>query len=530
MSRLARLAYPVLFAISLVLAIALKGAGQYSASDLALVTVATVVVTVLAIATVALLVRALDRSERAAPLTATLAMLVVAWFFFYVPAQRAAQAITWRGSRDELLIPIGIVATVLIAIWLVRQSAERLDAINGFMLRFGVLLLVVVGGRLAVSQGYTPPAAKRSALVRQLAEPVRIASASAAERNQPKRDIYPIVLDGHSNMRVAREVAQFEDSSFVDSLRTLGFVIPQDMHSNYVQTILSMPSLLNGSHLTQLTNDAGIDNPSFALPGYLVENNRTARFLRTQGYKYVLFPSMWWTQSQHSPLADVVYDSRPERTLANEARRTELRQAVFNSTLLRYKSLSVLDTLHEKRTMEGLKRLAADPAPTFAFAHVLLPHMPYYLDASCHVLQRPIIPEVEDSSAAQRAARMEQRKCVDSMVLDVVTTVLHESKTPPVIMVVGDHGSRFNAPRFVDHADSLPPAFMRERFGAMGAFYMPAGGDTLFTGHVSLVNVVGKVLRYYFGADLPTNPDDMYVSGTRPFHFYPVDSTGYLTR
>jgi hypothetical protein len=529
LARFGRVAYPILFAISLVLAIALRGAGQYRASDLALVTTVVVIATALALAVVTVLVRVLDRTPRAAPLAALLTMLLVTWFFFYVPAQHAAEAITWRGSRDAVLMPLGILATIGIVRWLVRQSAARLESINRVMLRFGVLLVVVVGGQLAFSQGYTP-AATRSAFVRQLTAPLRIAATPPPARNEPKRDIYLIVLDGHANMRVAQEVAQLEDSSFMDSLRALGFVIPREMHSNYTQTILSLPSLLNASHLTGLTADAGIDNQSFALPGYLVENNRAARFLRKQGYKYVLFPSMWWTQTQHSPLADEVFDNRPDRTLSNEVRRTELRQAVFNSTLLRYRPLTVLDTLHERRTMEGLKRLPADPAPTFAFAHILLPHIPYYLDASCHVVARPILPEEEDASPAQRAARTAQQRCVDSMVLDVVTTLLRDSRTPPVILVVGDHGSRFAAPRFVEHPDSLPPAFMRERFGAFGAFHAPAGGDSLFAGSASLVNVMGNVLRFYFGADLQPQADDMYVSGTRLFHFYPVDSMGYLSR
>jgi len=257
---------------------------------------------------------------------------------------------------------------------------------------------------------------------------------------------------------------------------------------------------------------------------------RTARFLRSRGYKYVLFPSMWWMQSQHSPLADVVFDPRPARTIENELRRTELRQAVVSSTLLRFWRWNWVDPGHEFRTMEGLKRVPADPAPTFAFAHILLPHPPYYLDASCHPVAHPITSDQEDGSPAQRAAALAQTRCVDRMVLDLVTTLLRDSPVPPVIVVVGDHGSRFSAPKFAKHPDSLPTEFMRERFGAFGAFYLPAGGDSAFTGSVSLVNVMGNVLRYYFGVELASSPDDMYVSGEFLYRFYQVDSTGYLGR
>jgi hypothetical protein len=174
---------------------------------------------------------------------------------------------------------------------------------------------------------------------------------------------------------------------------------------------------------------------------------------------------------------------------------------------------------------------ASGGAPKFVFAHVLLPHMPYYLDASCHTLAHPIQPEQEDgASPEQRAAHLAQMRCVDGMVLDVVTTLLRDSRTPPIILVVGDHGTRFTYPRFSERPHSLPAAFMRERFGPLGAFYLPAGGDSAFTGSVSLVNVMGNVLRYYFGADIPPSPDEMYVSGTYAYRFYRVDSTGYVGR
>jgi hypothetical protein len=40
---------------------------------------------------------------------------------------------------------------------------------------------------------------------------------------------------------------------------------------------------------------------------------------------------------------------------------------------------------------------------------------------------------------------------------------------------------------------------------------------------VTLVNVLGNVLRYYFGADVPPSRDDMYVSGQELYRFYRAD-------
>jgi hypothetical protein len=105
-----------------------------------------------------------------------------------------------------------------------------------------------------------------------------------------------------------------------------------------------------------------------------------------------------------------------------------------------------------------------------------------------------------------------------------VTTLLRRSPTPPVILVVGDHGPRFADVGFYGHPERVSTAFIRERFGAFGAFYLPAQGGSAFREPVTLVNVLGNVLRFYFNADLPPNVDDMYVSGEQPYRFYHVDS------
>ena len=530
MRRHASLFYPILFAVALVLGVAARAAGQFSGVGLAQVTVTVALVTALLLALVWAIVRLVVRTERAAPLAAVLTMVVVAWIFFYVPLQNAASLITYRGSRDVVLLPLGAVATIGLVVWLLRQTTERLVRVNAFMTRFGVVLVALVAVQLARS-GKTPAAARRSTLVRQLAAPVPVTDpVAAATRNSPKRDIYLIVLDGHPNARVVREAMGYDITPFEDSLRALGFTIPREMHSNYAQSILSIPSLLNGEHLLQLAEDVGAKNTSYALPRYLVENNRTARFLKGQGYKYVLFPSAWWTSTQHSPLADSEFNARPDFRLANEVRRTELRVAVLNSTLLRYLPEAGIDTLYDFRSMRGIRQMPADPAPTFVFAHFLLPHVPYYLDAQCHAVPRPILPTMEDADPMQQGPYLAQLRCVDSLVLDLVTTLLRTSRPAPVIIVVGDHGSRFAGPTFVERPESVSTALIRERFGAFGAFYVPAGGDSQFTGSVTLVNVMRNVLRYYFGADLPPRPDGMYVSGTRPFLYYQVDSTGYLGR
>jgi hypothetical protein len=456
----------------------------------------------------------------------------VAWIFYYVPAQIAVGAVAGRLARSAVLLPLGAIGTIAAIVWLVRQPRSRLDSLSAFMTRFGVLLVAIVVVQLALSQRRSRAAARRSVLAHELARPLRVTTPPPAGRNMPPRDIYLIVLDEHPNARVMREALGHDNVAFEDTLRALGFVIPREMRSNYTQTLLSLPSLLNATQLTQLTRDEGETSRSFVLPSYLTENNRSARFLKSQGYRYILFPSAWFPATQDSPLADVVFDAWPGFSLASEMRRTELRRAVVRSTLLRWWSRPMSsDRSFDLRVMDGLRRMPADGAPTFVFAHSVASHYPYYMDASCRALERPLAPSaIEDGEPVYRAARVAQLRCVDSLVVDAVTTLLRESRPAPVILVVGDHGTQFADPRHLERPASVSPAFVRERLGALGAFHLPAGGDTALTGSVTLVNVMGHVLRYYFGADVAPSPDDLYVSGTEPYRFFRVDSSGRIVR
>ena len=71
----------------------------------------------------------------------------------------------------------------------------------------------------------------------------------------------------------------------------------------------------------------------------------------------------------------------------------------------------------------------------------------------------------------------------------------------------------------------MPPAAARERVGAFGAYYLPDSGAKAFGDTVTVVNVLGNVLRHYFRADLPRAGDEQYISlADSPYEFRRVDA------
>jgi hypothetical protein len=499
--------YPFLAAMVPVLYRASRSPGYVFLDDLAVILAALLLGTALVYGAAALVFR--RRADGRLPALA--AFLAVLWFFGFDPAARRLP----HAPHHLQFAVFGLVALAATALAF-RALARRPAVLRGvatFLTLTCALLVLRAAAGIAVQRVEAPERFARSAVARELARPI----AGPASAPAPARDVYLIVLDEYANPEVLREALGFDNSAFVDSLRALGFIVPARVQSNYGHTLLSLPSLLNAAQIAGLSRDlpAGSTDPS--LPNTLLGRSRVARFLQARGYRYVLFPAQWWGATRSSPIADSVvqvwHGVIPDRALT----RTELRRLLRAGTLLDYLHRDApWDGDFVRRTLAEVARLPMVKAPVFAFAHVLNPHSPFVFDASCRT--RPRFP-----TPPKRQGYTEQVQCLNRLVLATVRHLIQDSDVPPVILLQGDHGSSVLGFQRARTVEQVTPAQAWERFGAFGAYYLPDGGAAALGDTVSVVNVLGNVLRYYFGAELPREPDAQYLSVEHsPFRFVRV--------
>ena len=86
------------------------------------------------------------------------------------------------------------------------------------------------------------------------------------------------------------------------------------------------------------------------------------------------------------------------------------------------------------------------------------------------------------------------------MAREAVSTILQNSKTPPIIILEGDHGSRA-LPDFEGE---------KESFHCLNAMLLPGGGDKLVRPGMSPVNTLRLILRHYFGVPLELIEDKQF--------------------
>jgi hypothetical protein len=508
-SRVTRL-YPFLIAITPILNYAGSNPSAFRSGDLAF----TIGISVAGCAVVyALAVVAIGRRSPSA-LAPFVVLLALGWFYGYGMLVGQLSPDKTR-PQHALVLVAGLMGSAALLLW-IRRREGLLQGVARFLTLTSALL--VSWGAIRIGSGWIrgSQAIAESALAEELARPIE----SPASARQPLRDIYCIVLDEYANSDVLRERFEYDNRPFEDSLRAIGFHVPRRVQSNYLHTLLSLPSMLNAVHMVGLERELGPRATDPAVPNYLLEHNRVAAFLEHRGYRYLFFPSQWWHSTRSSEVADVVFQPYRGFDLTRSLTEGELQRAVRKASALRYLDQDHgWEADHVRRTMDGLAAVPHTSGPVFVFAHVLKPHSPFVFDRRCSTVKRH--PKTEDATGPY----LEQLECLNRMLLATVHRILRNSRVPPIILLQGDHGTNLLDATGFRSADQVPPEAARERFGAFGAYYLPDGGEAAFGDSVTVVNVLGNVLRYYLGAHLPRAGDEQYISPADfPYGFRRVDA------
>lgn len=320
-------------------------------------------------------------------------------------------------------------------------------------------------------------------------------------------DIYLIILDAYGREDVLAGLYNIDNQPFLDYLDGKGFYIASESHTNYIQTVFSIPSVLNFKYID--VAGEGVNGADYFRG--LVKDNRIMSVLKGCGYQTVAIESGFFFTNQ--PDVDVYY-----------SRGNDLN--VFENLLLSSSPWEVVsDQLgleppaesyeaQRRRVLYSFRRLetlARTPGPKFVFAHIISPHPPFVFDAE----GRPVEPnrgysigDGEDFAGdldEYRTGYADQVQFVNQRLERAINAILSRSATPPVIIIQGDHGpgSRLNW-------TSPGGSCLWERASILNAYYLPGAGKEQLYPSITPVNSFRIILNAYFGAQLEQLPDRAY--------------------
>ncbi len=354
---------------------------------------------------------------------------------------------------------------------------------------------------------YEARASSSGAKVKESAQnPARALRAAPGAQSGELPDIYYIILDSYGRADMLKELYGFDNGEFMKYLTDKGFYIADKATSNYSFTVTSLASSLNMEHIRTLMGDR-VEVTNLRPLRQLMYDNRVMRLLKERGYKIV---SM--TQNPREiGLADRVMgfgwlNLNDFQNLAIEMTPIPvLLKKVDRYGAYRRRVLYILDHLAD------IPRLNA---PTFVFAHIMIPHPPFIFGPDGE--DRPPKGRMEILDGRNFDGTKEEYKqlYLDQLVFTTkkikiaLDKIMAGLDKPTIIILQGDHGPR----SFMVNEQNAKSVDFRECLSVLSAFYMPGDGAKNLYRTITPVNTFRVLFNTYFDAKYDLLKDDCFFS------------------
>ncbi len=306
-----------------------------------------------------------------------------------------------------------------------------------------------------------------------------------------------------------RESFGFDNSDFLDSLKSLRFKVVERGLSNFPVTMNSVSSTLNMDYTVR--SDGGVLHPFPATELYSIVKgkSRTVSSLEELGYNYVHF------ENGYDYLTKCAETER--RCIRGNKNLDEQDVAILSNTPL-IDLIAGFEGNADGATpfhIGGVADLTAklpaiqeEPAPFFVYAHVIAPHPPIRFRADCSM--RRAQPDLVAWNPKAKPDFIDQLKCVNAQALTLLRKIA-QTDSDAIIIVQSDHGTAFSG-QFKKKASEWSDSDLWERFGVLNAMRLPPSCRNDITMDQTLVDTFPLVLACLTGREFKPRPGRIFVT------------------
>ena len=315
-------------------------------------------------------------------------------------------------------------------------------------------------------------------------------------------DIYYIIPDMYTRSDLMKTAYGYDNSDFIHFLEDQGFYVANCSQSNYMRTDVSVASTLNLDYLQNLSDKFEPDTYSRRYLFEILKHSQVRKTLEEVGYQTIAYATGFpWSEFED---ADVFMAPSPLRTTI-----TDFEQILMNTTLARlFDDYGLIDSFqvssrhYSERTsyiFESIPELVEIPGPKFTFIHIINPHPPFVFGPNGEPTNPMDFHNDDDKITKEFFAEgyINQVQYVQGQLREAITTILQNSKNPPVILLQGDHGPWMQS--------------NNKRFWILNAYYLPDKTVDWYP-TITPVNSFRIILNQYLGLDYPLLPDKSYFS------------------
>jgi hypothetical protein len=335
------------------------------------------------------------------------------------------------------------------------------------------------------------------------------------EHKKPLRDIYYIILDEYASSRTLNEIYKYDNSEFTDYLINEEFYIATKSQSNYAYTFPSIASSLNMEYINNISSMISGKVKVDTILFQMIQNSKVMRFLKSKGYKFILFSSGYGA-TDYNKLADL--------NIRGSARFNEFFTLLIKTTVLEPITRYISGGIIKDRilgTFSKLGELDQIREPKFVFAHIVCPHYPYVFKANGDPVEVKLLTFAKGLTQSEdRELYLSQLIFITKKVKVLVNEILLKSEVSPIIILQADHGTAFG---FNDCEHPTEEMF-KGRMNIFNVYYLPGGGNEVLYNSITPVNTFRLIFNYYFGMDYKLLKDRSYFLNPEIPHEY-IDVT-----
>tara|TARA_A100001037_G_scaffold80950_1_gene73059 strand:- start:165 stop:1682 length:1518 start_codon:yes stop_codon:yes gene_type:complete len=324
-------------------------------------------------------------------------------------------------------------------------------------------------------------------------------------QNTPKPNVFLILLDAYSGNMLLKEDFDYDNSKFLDQLRERGFFVKDRSFSNYPNTELSMPSIMNMNYLDFLSELHGEDSNDMRLAQKLWNENKVMQVFDANGYHIFAFEGRQGTSSEMvtETLCTLPFNYN--------------RELIVSLSQFYIPISSIREKINEDRqydtvncVLDTTKNFQTNKEPFYMHMHVRLPHQPFVFDAEGN--RNYAASEIGQRFDERfKDAYLEQLIFTNSKTIEIIDSIqLRDPST--VIILMSDHAGRFG----IDWENPSELDLYRA-FNNLFAVSFP-GKELSNTDKFSTVNIFRIFFNTYLDSDYELL-DDRYIwySPAKPF-------------
>jgi hypothetical protein len=314
-------------------------------------------------------------------------------------------------------------------------------------------------------------------------------------------DIYVLVFDEFASFTTIEDVWGFENKILREYLLETGVFIAENSRTRFRTTSASLASLLNLEYVTVgLTLNEILQ---------LYDKNFVMSFLHNLGYKITFIDGYGgFSYSQHLEgvhLMDLYNMQVDDEIITDPFHFLLINQSVLlpwadqfkdNTPNLYYRTNKYFLNFIENFPEEVNKM----DQPSFLYAHLMTPHLPYVYDSSGNFLENPTNywEYTNLDNETKMDLYLEQYIYISSRIIDLIENILQKSVNQPIIMILSDHGVR------EESTGSTDPEHI---YRVLNAVYFPDNDYSELYDSIAPLNAMRVILNKYFAQSYPMLED-----------------------